>query len=510
MAETQGPSIQPWHTFTAMFVTFWAMSAYFDHFLMTIVFCVAFGVLAEIYSKLVMEEEETKSPVKIEFDNVADEERKMLKKLEEEKIKQELEILEIMKAEEELERQKKLLMEMSQIKEKDTPEKLESQNPVSEMVEVPVAPAVEPVVHEVEEDNSPSPPINVLDVNVHEEENDNPPALPSKDFLNDTDCENRDLLSRSEDKDKELEVKNEDDEEVEEEYEAPPPVPCRDFFDVTVNDEEDSFEAENFETKDSSHLSLQDQEDTSNFYDDKGIEKAAVIENTGSETFNQTEIIGQIKDQNTINNLISTTEEDCQIEPKQCVEDEDEVNNKIVSMLETTMDMMDKRHFPDSEDLISSPENISENVEKLIDFENDPSTDEGINFEIQHNDDKFENISDYDKANESLLDSPDSQNFSEELNLVAEEAGRKELETSITETKLDDGETLIDNLGLNDGILDTDKNIADCQEAGVATKTAEVTEAIDIDLTDPAVEAAATKIQSAFKGFKTRKKMSQT
>ena len=55
----------------------------------------------------------------------------------------------------------------------------------------------------------------------------------------------------------------------------------------------------------------------------------------------------------------------------------------------------------------------------------------------------------------------DSQNFSEELNLVAEEAGRKELETSITETKLDDGETLIDNLGLNDGILDTDKNVSD-------------------------------------------------
>jgi len=32
---------------------------------------------------------------------------------------------------------------------------------------------------------------------------------------------------------------------------------------------------------------------------------------------------------------------------------------------------------------------------------------------------------------------------------------------------------------------------------------------IDIDLTDPAVEAAATKIQSAFKGFRTRKKMTK-
>ena len=75
-------------------------------------------------------------------------------------------------------------------------------------------------------------------------------------------------------------------------------------------------------------------------------------------------------------------------------------------MLETTMDMMDKRHFPDSEDLISSPENVSENEEKLIDFENDVSTDEGINFEIQHNDDKSENIFDNDKTSESLLDSP--------------------------------------------------------------------------------------------------------
>ena len=31
----------------------------------------------------------------------------------------------------------------------------------------------------------------------------------------------------------------------------------------------------------------------------------------------------------------------------------------------------------------------------------------------------------------------------------------------------------------------------------------------DIDLTDPAVEAAATKIQSAFKGFKIRKNITK-
>ena len=45
------PTFQPWHGFTAMFVTFWAVSAYFDHFLMTTVFCIAFGVLSEILVK---------------------------------------------------------------------------------------------------------------------------------------------------------------------------------------------------------------------------------------------------------------------------------------------------------------------------------------------------------------------------------------------------------------------------------------------------------------------------
>ncbi len=58
------------------------------------------------------------------------------------------------------------------------------------------------------------------------------------------------------------------------------------------------------------------------------------------------------------------------------------------------------------------------------------------------------------------LDFADSQNFSEEMNLVGEDAGRKELDSSITETKLDDGETLCDNLGLSDVILNTDKKVS--------------------------------------------------
>ena len=247
---------------------------------------------------------------------------------------------------------------------------------------------------------------------VHETEEDIPPALPSKDFVNTAVCESDNLLSDSDAKIEDLVIENEDEEEFEDE--APPPVPCRDFFDVTVNEEEDSFETENFNTRESYHgLPLQDEEETQNDLVDKdfetttpSVEVLEVNENREPESLDQTEVIGQIEEQNTINNLIFTREEESQIEPKHCVLDENEVNNKIVSMLETTMDMMDKRHFPDSEDLISSPENVSENEEKLIDFENDVSTDEGINFEIQHNDDKSENIFDNDKTSESLLDSP--------------------------------------------------------------------------------------------------------
>ena len=43
----------------------------------------------------------------------------------------------------------------------------------------------------------------------------------------------------------------------------------------------------------------------------------------------------------------------------------------------------------------------------------------------------------------------------------------------------------------------------------VVNKEEEEEEDVDIDLTDPALEAAATKIQSVFKGFRARKSMQQ-
>lgn len=50
MEEELG-SLQPWQIFSALYLGFWSLSAYFDHFLMTFVFCLAFGVMSEIATR---------------------------------------------------------------------------------------------------------------------------------------------------------------------------------------------------------------------------------------------------------------------------------------------------------------------------------------------------------------------------------------------------------------------------------------------------------------------------
>merc|ERR1711892_1494970 len=48
---TDQETCQPWQIFGGLFVCFWVTSAYFDHFLFTGVFCIVFGVVAEIVTK---------------------------------------------------------------------------------------------------------------------------------------------------------------------------------------------------------------------------------------------------------------------------------------------------------------------------------------------------------------------------------------------------------------------------------------------------------------------------
>ena len=43
--------VHPWHIFSGLFICFWLTSAYFDHFLFTGIFCIFYGVAAEIVTK---------------------------------------------------------------------------------------------------------------------------------------------------------------------------------------------------------------------------------------------------------------------------------------------------------------------------------------------------------------------------------------------------------------------------------------------------------------------------
>lgn len=43
--------LQPWHIYTAIFVVFWALTAYFDNFLVTAVLCVAGGFGSDTFRR---------------------------------------------------------------------------------------------------------------------------------------------------------------------------------------------------------------------------------------------------------------------------------------------------------------------------------------------------------------------------------------------------------------------------------------------------------------------------
>lgn len=236
--------IQPWQCFTAMFLTFWAVSAYFDHFLMTLGFCIAFGVLAEIYVKLQKPSDgDEKDDLIKQF---VEAEKQKLKLLEEQKLRQEAEIMEMRREEESLMSQeiasadKTLLSQTSDLL--PTPNNevtTQEHNDISK--------------HDDDSDNnqsrgngdeSPPPPIPSRDykniiftelVNVEQnqeqaeqaneelEENviDCPPLLPQKDF----------------DTREEVKITNESEEE------CPPPLPQKDFV-AHAQQTQDSMEIE--------------------------------------------------------------------------------------------------------------------------------------------------------------------------------------------------------------------------------------------------------------------------
>ena len=62
--EDEVSSLQPWQIYSALYVVFYVISAYFDHFLISFVFCIAFGVISEIMTKY-MNGEQISHPTKV-------------------------------------------------------------------------------------------------------------------------------------------------------------------------------------------------------------------------------------------------------------------------------------------------------------------------------------------------------------------------------------------------------------------------------------------------------------
>jgi len=381
--EHEGGGLQPWQVFSAMFVGFWAISAYFDHFLLTGVFCIAFGVLGEIMTKMIYGENIGKN----------------------------------------LEIQKEELKRLLEIVEK------EKMQPEDELFEIQQ---------------------NI----VHQEE-----TLCIK-----TDKEIQPKILEEEEEDEEEDEEEENEMENQEEEDEPPPLPTRDY------------ETENIEFDDMSieHRISDNENDNMNgntvqvgdilipqadHYDE-------TIENVEFEVTGETEYVG--------------TDQAVHNDTARLEMNENEIKSDLDTKVTQTvnMDLLDVEH---NENEVMSPH---DGVEVIVN-----------------------NVRPIEKDSENettSLDPEEVYTSRESTRVVHEEntKGCESLEANLNIENLEQkSETVIAENGHNEETKDISKNP---QLVQAAVKTTDNPE-IDIDLSDPAVEAAATKIQSAFKGFKIRK-----
>lgn len=415
--EHEGGGLQPWQVFTAMFVGFWAISAYFDHFLLTGVFCIAFGVLGEIMTKMIYGENIGKNL-----------------EIQKEELKRLLEIVE---------------------KEKTQPEEDE--------------------LFEIQQ--------NI----VHQEE-----ILCIK-----TDKEIRTQILEQEEEDEEEDKEEEEENEMEnqEEEDEPPPLPTRDYETEKIEFDDMSIEhrisdndnvdgtipiTEVIEDAEEDGLPLDDQEDTR--FDNMNGNTVQVgdilipqadhydetIENVEFEVTGETEFVGT--DQAVHNDTVRLEMNGNEIQS--------DLDTKVTQTV--NMDLLDVEH---NENEVMSPH---DGVEVIVN-----------------------NVRPIEKDSENettSLDPEEVYNSRESTRVVHEEntKGCESLEANLNIENLDQkSETVVVENGHNEEAKDISKN-SDLVQAAV--KTTDNPE-IDIDLSDPAVEAAATKIQSAFKGFKIRKQI---
>ena len=412
--QQEGSSVQPWHCFTAMFLLFWAVSAYFDHFLMTGVFCVAGGVLAEIYVKVVLEPGAGDQQQQVGGER----EQEVLQELEEERRRQEEEIQELIREEQEIERERKLLDEATAKRaERKKAKQSEEPKPDSEVAPITEGPPAVPSrdftresasVHEEVDKGSTDPCLAAV---IGEPEEDAPPPLPSRDFSNvssslieDEDMKDADCCAASS------------------------ATSVQDFFDVTVNEDEDYIDnPPPLPSKDFVNTNIETREEEKNVSDScfsvtekviEAYETSDYLEETpppvpNRDFFNVTvqedEDVHAIIDDNGSENQIDAGLIDVEEVIREVEENKETTNESDPTISDLNEPAIDSKKV----ELISFSTAVNKHDEKLIDFENDETSDEGIHIshtntlseDILDNESISINMSDNDQANKSL-DSP--------------------------------------------------------------------------------------------------------
>jgi len=421
--EQEGGGLQPWQVFTAMFVGFWAISAYFDHFLLTGVFCIAFGVFGEIITKTIYGDN---------IGNNLETQKEELKRLLE-KVQNETEYNE---DDELLEIEENLNCE---------------QHPEPQKYVEEIKPEI--VEHEEEKEEK---EFDEEEEEEEEEEEDGPPPLPTRDY--ETDIQNQ--------------LDN-----VDMEFNKSGPNDNVDGRAHIIGVVEDS-EEEVIQTFAEADIRFDNMNGNTVQVGDILIPQAdhydETIENVEFEVTDQSEFVSC--DTNTNSEVKANTE-----------------HAETIEMNGNEMSEADLNCFEN---------NVNQNVDMGILDENNKAEVVLTNVESEVMKNEMKAI-EKDIEHEIISHEAEQVKQNAETTMLVHIEGCEEL---VLETSKDNFDQLREEKENQE-----EKNLSEDPEVlppgpPVAGDTPGNPE-IDIDLTDPAVEAAATKIQSAFKGFKIRKKI---